>query len=137
MAWKPGRAWSGSVRGGKPELPSRRQSWPLPGGPTAASVVALTESDTPGHFAIIDIDASPGDVQMLNPDLGPIPIANQPIRGLSFVEDQGFLTSLASARSDIWLLEGFRPLELGGPHWGIIAAETPQNPQICRGGIRR
>jgi len=48
-------------------------------------------------------------VKVLNPDLGPVPIANQPIRGLSLAGEHGFLTSLASARSDIWLLEGFQP----------------------------
>ena len=37
-----------------------------------------------------------------------IPIANQPVRGFSFAKGQGYLTSLASARSDIWLLEGFK-----------------------------
>ena len=71
--------------------------------------MALTESETPGHFAMVDVDAATGGVQMLNPDLGAIPIAIQPIRGFSYLEGQGFLTSLASARSDIWLLEGLQP----------------------------
>jgi Tol biopolymer transport system component len=72
------------------------------------SLYALTESETFGHFALIQIDIMSGDVKVLNPDLGSVPVANQPIRGLSFAKGQGFLTSLASARSDIWLLEGFQ-----------------------------
>ncbi|MGH9385795.1 MAG: hypothetical protein ACRD2N_16070 [Vicinamibacterales bacterium] len=47
-------------------------------------------------------------MRRINPDLGAIPIANLPIRGFAFAQDHGFLTSLASARSDIWLLEGFQ-----------------------------
>ena len=63
---------------------------------------------------MIEIDAATGDVTPLNADLGPIPIANQPIRGFSVLrKGQGFLTSLASARSDIWLLEGFPPAPAG------------------------
>ena len=76
-------------------------------------VDALVESDTVGHFALVEIDTATGTVKTLNPDLGSIPVANEPIRGFSFLRGQGFLTSLASARSDIWLLEGFSSLEDG------------------------
>ncbi len=75
--------------------------------PDSRHLVALTESETPGHFAMVDIDATTGSIRLLNDDLGSIPIANQPIRGFTFLPGQGFLTSLASARSDIWLIEGF------------------------------
>jgi eukaryotic-like serine/threonine-protein kinase len=81
--------------------------------PDSRRLVALIESETPGHFAIADVDAATGGVQVLNPDLGAIPIAIQPIRGFSYLAGQGFLTSLASARSDIWLLEGLQP----SPGW--------------------
>ncbi len=60
-----------------------------------------------GHLALIETDTVTLESRTLNPDLGTIPIANQPIRGFSFAKGQGFLTSLASARSDIWMLEGF------------------------------
>jgi Tol biopolymer transport system component len=76
--------------------------------PDSRHVFVLAESETSGHFALIEIDHPTGNVKVINPDLGPIPIANQPIRGLSFSKEQGFLTSLASARSDIWLMEGFQ-----------------------------
>ena len=71
-------------------------------------IFALGESEKAGHFALTQIDATTRETRVLNPDLGTVPIANLPIRGFSFAKDQGFLTSLASARSDIWLLEGFK-----------------------------
>lgn len=98
-----------SAEGGKPDVVSTAPILAVTWRPDGRRLVALSESDTPGHFSMIEIDASSGDVQVLNPDLGSIPIANQPIRGLSFIAEQGFLTSLASARSDIWLVEGFQP----------------------------
>jgi Tol biopolymer transport system component len=69
---------------------------------------ALADSESAGHFALVDIDAMTGVVRPINDDLGSIPVANEPIRGLSFAKRQGFLTSLASARSDIWLMEGLQ-----------------------------
>jgi Tol biopolymer transport system component len=75
--------------------------------PDSRHVFALGDSDTPGHFALIEIDSANGETRVLNGDLGTVPIANQPIRGFSFAQGQGFLTSLASSRSDIWLLDGF------------------------------
>ena len=118
-AWSPDGKWiatqtdDGLVRvsadGGKPELLSTAPILAVIWRPDSRRIVALTESETPGHFSMVEIDATSGDVRVLNADLGPIPIANQPIRGFSFLGEQGFLTSLASARSDIWLLEGFQP----------------------------
>ena len=118
-AWSPDGKWvaaqtgDGLVRvpaaGGKAEpitdIPILAFTWR----PDSRSLAALTESDTPGHFAMVDVDAASGDIRVRNPDLGAIPIAIQPIRGFSYLENQGFLTSLASARSDIWLIEGFQP----------------------------
>jgi Tol biopolymer transport system component len=117
--WSPDGKWivtqteDGLVRvspdGGKPEVMSTALIHAVTWRSDSRRLVALSDSDTPGHFSMIEIEASTGTVQILNPDLGPVPIANQPIRGLSFVAAQGFLTSLASARSDIWLIEGFQP----------------------------
>ena len=72
-------------------------------------VIALQEAEATGHIAVIEIDSVTRHVRTLNPDLATIPIANQPIRGFSYAKGQGLLTSLAAARSDIWLLEGFAP----------------------------
>ena len=77
--------------------------------PDSRHVFALAESEVVGHFALVEIDAITKQTRVLNPDLGSIPVANQPIRGFSYLPGQGFLTSLASARSDIWLLDGFQP----------------------------
>jgi WD40 repeat protein len=115
-AWSPDGEWiaaetpDGLVRipaaGGAPQVlltePTYAYTWA-----DARRLVALVESETIGHLAFIEIDTVTRNVRTLNADLGTIPVANQPIRGLSFVKGQGFLTSLASARSDIWLLEGF------------------------------
>ncbi len=76
--------------------------------PDSRRVFALAESEVVGHFALVEIDSITKQTRVLNPDLGSIPVANQPIRGFSYLPSQGFLTSLASARSDIWLLEGLQ-----------------------------
>jgi serine/threonine protein kinase/WD40 repeat protein len=126
-AWSPDGQWiasqndDGLVRipaaGGKPELITSAPVLCVTWRPDGKRLVALTESETPGHFAMIEIDPATGDTRLLNPDLGSIPIANQPIRGFSLLPTQGFITSLASARSDIWLLEGFEPPRLGWFEW--------------------
>ncbi len=118
-AWSPDGKWiatqteDGMVRvpadGGMPEVLSTLPILAVLWRSDSRHVVALTESETPGHFSMVEIDATSGDVRVLNADLGAVPIANQPIRGFSFHREQGFLTSLASARSDIWLMEGFQP----------------------------
>ena len=91
--------------------------------PDSRHVFALADSETTGHFALVEIDSRSGETRMLNPDLGPIPVANQPIRGFSYLPGQGFLTSLASARSDLWLIEGFQPPPAG--FWGLFRRRDP------------
>ena len=95
------------AEGGSPERlfpePLLAYTW----SPDSRHIVALLEGDTHGHIALVTIEARSGNVSVLNPDLGGIPVANQPIRGFSYAKGHGYLTSLASARSDIWLLEGF------------------------------
>ena len=77
--------------------------------PDGRRLFVLADSEVLGHFALLEIDVATKQSRALNPDLGPIPVANQPIRSFSYLEGHGFLTSMASARSDIWLLEGFQP----------------------------
>ena len=96
--------------GGTPQLLTSDTYIDFVWAPDSRRVYALAESDdVAGHFALVEIDADTGAVTIVNPDLGAIPVAYQPIRGFSFLPGHGFLTSLASARSDIWLLEGVRP----------------------------
>lgn len=118
-AWSPDGAWIATevggalVRvpadGGSPDtlLPEPPIAY---GWADARRIVALVPGESTGHMAMVEIDTVTKAIRILNPDLGTIPVANQPVRGFSFVKGQGFLTSLASARSDIWLLEGFQPL---------------------------
>jgi WD40 repeat protein len=125
-AWSPDGEWiaiqtpEGLVRipanGGQPQVlleePTHAYAWA-----DAKRLFALVESETIGHLAFVEIDATTREVRTLNPDLGTIPVAVQPVRGLSFVKGLGFLTSLASARSDIWLLEGFELPRQGLMGW--------------------
>ncbi len=94
--------------GGTPKLLTSVTFLDFVWAPDSRRVFALADSDdVAGHFALVEIDVETHAVKVLNPDLGAIPVAYQPIRGLSYLQGHGFLTSLASARSDIWLLEGF------------------------------
>ena len=78
-------------------------------GPDPTKVYGLRKTDDLHHFMLASIDIRTGNEQIINANLGPIPLANQPIRGFSWVRDKGFLFSIARVKSDIWLLEGFRP----------------------------
>jgi len=114
--WSPDGAWIATeAGGGLVRVPSNggTSETVLPEPPLAYDwvdarrLVVLVASESIGHLAMVEVDTVTKQVKTLNPDLGTIPVANQPIRGFSFVKGRGFLTSLASARSDVWLLEGF------------------------------
>jgi Tol biopolymer transport system component len=103
-SWSPDGKWiafeapEGFARvpaeGGKVEIltpgPWLAYTW----APDSRYLFALGESEVPGHFALMQVDATTHDVRVLNPDLGSIPVANFPIRGLSFAKEHGLLTSL-------------------------------------------
>jgi serine/threonine protein kinase len=73
-------------------------------------ILGLREADDrPRHYALASLDLQTGREQILNPDLGVIPPAAQPIRGLAMLGNDVLVTSVASARSDILVLEGFTP----------------------------
>jgi eukaryotic-like serine/threonine-protein kinase len=71
-------------------------------------IFGLRRTDDLQHFMLVSIDLQTGVERVINPRLGPIPQALQPIRGFSRLTSGGFLTSIASVKSDIYLLEGFR-----------------------------
>lgn len=72
------------------------------------SVYGLRESEPPGrHAMLIEIDVATGRQRVINADLGPIPPANQPVRGLTRAGGGTLVTSVARATSDIWVLDGF------------------------------
>ena len=126
-AWSPNGSWilyqgvDGLMRvgagGGEPQLITSDTLFGYEWAADSRRIFALSESETTGHFAFVEIDSVTRDTRTLNPDLGSIPIANQPIRGFSFVAGKGFLTSLASARSDIWLVEGYELPRRGILDW--------------------
>jgi hypothetical protein len=72
------------------------------------TIFGLRPTDDLHHFMLVSVDVQTERERVLNPNLGPIPQANQPIRGFSRLPNGGFLTSIARVRSDIYLLEGFR-----------------------------
>jgi Tol biopolymer transport system component len=72
-------------------------------------VIGVREANTARHFMLVAIDPATGQERILNPDLGVIPPASQPIRGLARMGPDAVVTSIARARSDIWMLEGFAP----------------------------
>jgi dipeptidyl aminopeptidase/acylaminoacyl peptidase len=116
-AWSPDGKWiacettDGLTRvpagGGAPEVIAGETVLAFTWTPDSRRILALAPAETIGHIAVIEVDFATKTVKVLNPDLATIPIANQPIRGFSLNVGKGLLTSLASARSDIWLLEGF------------------------------
>jgi len=72
-------------------------------------IYGLQPTDDQQHFMLVALDPRTGRERVVNAKLGPIPHANQPIRGFGRVRDRAFVTSVARVRSDIWLLEDFLP----------------------------
>ena len=70
-------------------------------------VYVLREADKLRHFALTSIDINTNEERVINPDLGPIPHASQPIRGLTLSGAGTVSTSIAAARSDIWVMDDF------------------------------
>jgi Tol biopolymer transport system component len=71
-------------------------------------IFGLHPTDDLHHFMLVVIDAQSGAERVINPNLGTIPQALQPVRGFSRLQNGSFLTSLARVRSDIYLMEGLR-----------------------------
>jgi Tol biopolymer transport system component len=72
-------------------------------------IYGLREADRPRHYALAVIDIDTMKERVINPELGVIPPASQPIRGLALTSGGSLVTSVASARSDIWIAEGLEP----------------------------
>jgi Tol biopolymer transport system component len=71
-------------------------------------IYGLRATDDLHHFMFVSLDPATGAEHVINPNLGAVPQALQPIRGFSRLPAGGFLTSIARVRSDIYLIEGFR-----------------------------
>jgi serine/threonine protein kinase/Tol biopolymer transport system component len=77
-------------------------------------IFGLRPTDDSHDFMFVSLDLQTREERVINPRLGAIPQALQPIRGFSRLNSGGFLTSIASVKSDIYLIEGFR---LPGNWW--------------------
>jgi Tol biopolymer transport system component len=73
------------------------------------TIYGLQATEDLHHFMLVSLDVATGKRRVVNANLGPIPQVNEPIRGFSRMRNGAFITSIARGRSDIWLLEGFRP----------------------------
>jgi Tol biopolymer transport system component len=71
-------------------------------------IYGLRPTDDLHHFMLVSLDMQTRLERVINPRMGAIPPALQPIRGFSRLTTGGFLTSIASVKSDIYLIEGFR-----------------------------
>ena len=70
-------------------------------------VYVIREAEKPRHYALTSLDIDTGHERIINPDLGPLPHASQPIRGLTLSGRGTIATSVATARSDIWVMDNF------------------------------
>jgi Tol biopolymer transport system component len=67
-------------------------------------------SDDFKHLTFTSVDIRSGAERVLGPDVMPLPISSQPVRGFTRVAPTTFLASIVKVRSDVWLLEGFQPV---------------------------
>ncbi len=72
------------------------------------TIYGLREGDRRRHLALVALDVATRAERVVNPDLGIIPPANQPVRGFARAPGRGFATSVARARSDIWMISDVR-----------------------------
>jgi Tol biopolymer transport system component/tRNA A-37 threonylcarbamoyl transferase component Bud32 len=70
----------------------------------------IRQSDDFRHLTFTSVDARSGVEHILGPDIMPLPISSQPVRGFTRVSPTTFLASIVKVRSDVWLLEGFQPV---------------------------
>jgi serine/threonine protein kinase len=74
----------------------------------SSRLYGLRASDDSHHLMLTALDVQSGRERVITANLGPIPEANQPVRGFSRVGTRGFATSIARVRSDIWMLDGLQ-----------------------------
>ena len=69
-------------------------------------IYGLRESDDrPRHYMLVELDIATGSERIINGDVGVLPPASQPIRGLTRA-GSALVTSVAQARSTIYVAEG-------------------------------
>jgi len=88
-------------------------------------IYGLRPTEDDHHFMLVALDARTGIQRVINPNLGAIQQALQPIRGFGRLKDRGFVTSLPHVRSDIYLIEGFQlPVHWWERFWRVGTAQT-------------
>jgi Tol biopolymer transport system component len=106
---------------GKSSRPLYEQPWiAFDWSEDSARLVGIRLSDDYKHLTFTSIDVRSGTERVLAPDLTPMPVASQPVRGFTRVSPTAFLTSIVHVSSDIWLLEGFGRQPQG--RWSIWPA---------------
>jgi Tol biopolymer transport system component len=68
-------------------------------------------SDDFKHLTFTSVDIRSGAERVLAPDVMPLPTSSRPVRGLTRVSPTTFLASIVKVRSNVWLLEGFQPVQ--------------------------
>ena len=86
------------------------------------SVYAVRSDE--GRFQLVVIDVATRRETTLVKDLGPSPISDDPLKGLSLAPDgRSFLTSILRLRGDLWLLSGFEPRRASP--WSLWGSSGP------------
>jgi eukaryotic-like serine/threonine-protein kinase len=96
-----------SPDGGTPRVVSDNLWFSYTWAADSRTVYGLREAEMPRHFMLMALDIRTSRQRPVRSDLGVIPPANQPIRGLSLIGDKALATSIARPRSSIYMLEGF------------------------------
>jgi hypothetical protein len=74
----------------------------------SSRLYGIRVSDDLRYLTLAVMDVGTGTEHVINPNLGPLPLANHPVRGFSRISDNLFGVSVVRVRSDVWLLEGFQ-----------------------------
>jgi hypothetical protein len=72
-------------------------------------IFGVRQSDDYKHLTFTSIDVNSGHERVLSPNMMPMPMSPQPVRGLARLSASTFVTSIVKVSSDIWILDGFQP----------------------------
>ena len=67
----------------------------------------IRQSDDLRHLTFTSLAVRSGVERVINDDFMPMPLGDQPVRGITRVSSTTFLIAIGNVRSDVWLLEGF------------------------------
>jgi hypothetical protein len=94
---------------GKSRRPLSEDAWLVYGwARDGTRLYGIKPSGDRAHLTLSSIEIQNGAEHVLAPDLGPLPISAQPVRGFSLISDKSFATSIVRVKSEVWLLAGFK-----------------------------